>query len=99
MLNQVIIEENEDLLTKIKILKKAWPGKLEISYFLFTICWNSFRAFKTSTVDFLLKEKRQNTVTFKRLGNQPETKNKRAHSFLAVLRPLVLQVEVVYFII
>lgn len=61
-LNQVIIVVNENLLTfrprtRVKYIK-AWPGKIEISYFLFTICWNPFRAFGTSTTDFLLKEKR-----------------------------------------
>jgi hypothetical protein len=29
----------------INILK-AWPGMMETSYFLFTICWNLFRAFE-----------------------------------------------------
>ena len=38
------------------IYKKAWPGKIEISYFLFTICWNIFRAFGTSTADFLWRK-------------------------------------------
>ena len=40
-------------LQKLKY-KKAWPGKLEISYFLFTVCWNPFRDFETSAADFLL---------------------------------------------
>lgn len=63
-------------LQKLKIfyIKKAWPGKVEISYFLFTVCWDPFRAFGTSTADFLLIEKRQNTVTYQRIrqsaGNQ-----------------------------
>ena len=56
-LNQVIIVVNENLLIRIKYIK-AWPGKIEISYFIFTICWNPFIAFGTSTTDFLLKEKR-----------------------------------------
>lgn len=56
-LNPVIIVVNENLLIRIKYIK-AWPGKIEISYFLFTICWNPFIAFGTSTTDFLLKEKR-----------------------------------------
>jgi len=57
----VIIEVNEHLLIKnrtfnIKILvfyKKAWPGKVEMLYFLFTVCWNTFRALRTSNTDFL----------------------------------------------
>lgn len=56
-LNPVIIVVNENLLIRIKYIK-AWPGKIEISYFIFTICWNPFIAFGTSTTDFLLKEKR-----------------------------------------
>lgn len=55
-------------LQKLKIFYiKAWPGKVEISYLLFTICWDPFRAFGTSTADFLLVEKGQNTVTFQRI--------------------------------
>ena len=52
-LNPVIIVVNENLLIRIKYIK-AWPGKIEISYFLFTICWNPLRAFKTSTADYML---------------------------------------------
>ena len=69
-------------LPKLKIfntLKKAWPGKIEISYFLFSVCWNLFRAFGTSTADFLLKKSGRIQLHFKRLDNQPETKDKRAH--------------------
>lgn len=36
------------------MLKRAWPGMIEILYLLFTVCWNTFRAFETSTADFLL---------------------------------------------
>ena len=72
-LNPVIIVVNENLLIRIKYIK-AWPGKIEISYFLFTVCWDLLRAFGTSTADFLLIEKRQNTVTFQKIrqsaGNQ-----------------------------
>ena len=49
-LNQVIIVVNENLLTRINYIK-ARPGKIEIFYFLFTICWNPFRAFGTNTTD------------------------------------------------
>ena len=56
-LNPVIIVVNENLLIRIKYIK-AWPGKIEISYFLSTIRWDPFRAFETSTTDFRLKEKR-----------------------------------------
>ena len=58
------------------MLKRAWPGMIEILYLLFTVCWNTFRAFETSTADFVLimKEKRQNTVTYQKIrqsaGNQ-----------------------------
>ena len=38
---------------KIKYIM-AWPGKVEISYFDFTVCWNPFRAFGTSNTDFIL---------------------------------------------
>lgn len=58
---------------------KAWPGKLETSYFTFTICWNPFRAFGTSNADFLLWKSGIIQLHFKRLGDQPETKDKRAH--------------------
>ena len=57
--------------------KKAWPGKLEISYFLFTVCWNTFRAFGTSTADFILVKKRHNIVTFQKIrqsGRKPKIK-------------------------
>jgi len=68
---------NENLLIKkityktiIEIFyNKAWPGKVEMLYFLFTVCWNPFRALKTSNTDFLFLhiknniEKQCNTVT------------------------------------
>ena len=50
MRNRVIIEVNENLLTKVSI-KMAWPRKMETSYLTFTVCWNPFRAFGTSNVD------------------------------------------------
>ncbi len=37
-----------------KLNRKAWPGKIEMSYFIFTVCWKPFRAFKTSTADYRL---------------------------------------------
>ena len=56
----------------------AWPGKLETYYFTFTICWNPFRVFGTSTACFL-NEKRQNTVTFQKIrqsaGNERGLEN------------------------
>ena len=33
-------------------IKKAWPGKVEISYFIFTKCWDIFRTFETSSITF-----------------------------------------------
>ena len=65
MRNLVIIEVNENLLIKFSI-KKAWPGKTEMSYLTFTVCWNTFRAFGTSNAD-LFDIKRHNTVTFQRI--------------------------------
>jgi hypothetical protein len=56
----------------------AWPGKIEISYFTFTICWNPFRAFGTSNADIILDKCGIIQLYFKGLGNQPETKYKRA---------------------
>lgn len=35
----------------------AWPDRVEILYFYFTICWNPFRAFKTSVADYRLAVK------------------------------------------
>jgi hypothetical protein len=42
---------------------KAWPGKVEILYFLFTVCWNPLRALKTSSTVFLFIKKQYDTVT------------------------------------
>lgn len=56
----------------------AWPGIIEIFYFLFTICWNVFRAFGTSIADFLLEKSSRIQLHFKRLDNQQETKYKKA---------------------
>ena len=42
------------LLKKKEAKKKAWPGKAEMLYLLFAICWNPFRALRTSNTDFLL---------------------------------------------
>ena len=47
----------------IDLFYEAWPGKAEMFYFLFTICWNPFRAIRTSNTDFFF-EKRYDTVTF-----------------------------------
>ena len=57
---------------------RAWPGKVEILYFLFTVCWNISRAFKTSNTSFLILKSGMITSHFKRLGNQQETKIIRA---------------------
>ena len=54
---------------------KAWPGKVEILYFLFTVCWNPFRALKTSNIVFPLQKSNIIQLHFKRLGNQQETKD------------------------
>ena len=49
----------------------AWPGKVEIFYFLFTICGDIFRAFDTSTTDFrnlyMINEKQQDTVKIQKI--------------------------------
>jgi hypothetical protein len=47
---------------------KAWPGKVEMLYYFFTICWNTFRALITGNTLFLGVE-----VDSKRLGHQLET--------------------------
>ena len=57
----------------------AWPGKIEISYFTFTMCWNPLRAFGTSNADFIGYKSGIIQSHFKGLVNQPETKYKRAH--------------------
>ena len=57
----------------------AWPGIIEIFYFLFTICWNVFRAFGTSNADFIGYKSGIIQSHFKGLGNQPETKYNWAH--------------------
>jgi hypothetical protein len=56
----------------------AWPGKVEISYFLFAVCWNPFRAFDTSIADFwniFVDEKRQDTVTIQKLRYSENSKD------------------------
>ena len=43
----------------------AWPGSVEIHYFIyFTICWDVFRAFDTSIADFrnISVDEEQDTV-------------------------------------
>jgi len=37
-----------------RLNRMAWPGKAEMLYFIFTICRNPLRAFKTSTADYML---------------------------------------------
>ena len=32
----------------------AWPGKVEIFYFLYTVCWKPFRVFKTNPADYII---------------------------------------------
>jgi hypothetical protein len=85
-LNLVIIEVNGkftspktafNMLNKCSLKKKnrAWPGKVEMLYFLFTICWNTFRALKISNTNFLSLKSSMIQLHFKRLGNQQETKD------------------------
>jgi len=67
----------------------AWPGKIEISHFTFTICEKLFITFDISIadsrdLDYSVYEKRHNTVSIKRLDNSQETKYKRAHVALNV---------------
>jgi len=57
----------------------AWPGKMETSYFTFTVCWDPFRDFGTSYADFILYKSGMKQLHFKVLGNQPETKHNWAH--------------------
>ncbi len=57
----------------------AWPGKMETSYFTFTICWNTFIVFGTSNADFILYKSGMIQLHFKELGNKPETKHNGAH--------------------
>jgi hypothetical protein len=52
---------------------------METFYFTFTVCWNPFRAFGTSNADFIRDKSGIIQLHFKGLGNQPETKYKRAH--------------------
>lgn len=57
----------------------AWPGKMETSYFTFTVCWDPFRDFGTSYADFILYKSGMKQLHFKVLGNQPETTHNWAH--------------------
>lgn len=55
----------------------GYGGNIILSFHC--IAGTPLRAFETSTADFLLKKSGRIQLHFKRLGNQPETKDKRAH--------------------
>ena len=54
---------------------RAWPGKIEMFYFLFTVCWKPFRVFRTSTADYGLAVEYSNILKNQAISRKPKLRN------------------------